>query len=67
MRRGKRIAAALLSLLLILTLIPVQVQAQGNIDTEKNVSLTISWQDGDTPLTGAQFDLFSDSDSRCIW
>lgn len=58
MRRGKRIAAALLSLLLILTLIPVQVQAQGNIDTEKNVSLTISWQDGDTPLTGAQFDLF---------
>lgn len=58
MRRGKRIAAALLSLLLILTLIPVQVQAQGNIDTEKDVNLTISWQDGDTPLTGAQFDLF---------
>lgn len=52
-----RICRILLCLLLM-ALLPVQTLAAGNIDPERPVSLTLSFQDDGVPLTGAQFDAF---------
>lgn len=58
MKTRKHIVTALLSVLAVLLLLPVQAMAAGSIDTGRDVSLTISYQDGNTPLTGAGFDLY---------
>lgn len=58
MRISKRFTAVLFSVLLVLTLLPTQVLAVGSIDLERNASLTISYQNGKTPLTGAQFNIY---------
>lgn len=58
MKTRKPIMTALLSVLIVLFLLPVQAMAAGSIDTGRDVSLTISYQDGNTPLTGAKFDLY---------
>ena len=54
MKKRKRLSAVLLGLLAALMLLPMNAFAAGSI----GVSLTISYQDGKTPLTGAQFDLY---------
>lgn len=58
MKRIRRIAAALLSVLAVFLLLPLQALAAGSIDLNRDVSLTISYQDGNTPLAGAEFDIF---------
>lgn len=58
MKRIRRIAAALLSVLAVFLLLPLQALAAGGIDLNRDVSLTISYQDGNTPLAGAEFDIF---------
>ena len=58
MKRFKRFAAALLSMLAVFLLLPAQTLAAGSIDLNRNVSLTVSYQDGNTPLVGAEFDIF---------
>lgn len=58
MNRVKPIAAALLSVLAVLLLLPLQALAADSIDLNRPVSLNISYQDGDTPLAGASFDIF---------
>ena len=58
MKMTKRIRTLLLSVMMIFLLLPAQASAQGLIDMERDVTLTISWQDNGTPITGAQFDLY---------
>lgn len=58
MKMRKTITTALLSVLTVLLLLPVQAIAAGSIDTGRNVSLTISYEDENTPLAGADFDLY---------
>lgn len=58
MKKYRRQNAIVLSLLLILLLLPMNAFAAGSIDLSRDASLTISYQDGNTPLTGAQFDLY---------
>lgn len=43
---------------LLLYFLPMTVEAAGSIDPEREVSLTISYQQDETPLTGAQFDIY---------
>lgn len=58
MKRFKRIAAALFSVLAVFLLLPFQTLAAGSIDLNRDVSLAISYQDGNTPLVGAVYDIF---------
>ena len=58
MKPYKRISALLLGLLAVLLVLPGTASAAGAIDLDRDVSLTISYQDGETPLFGAQFDLY---------
>lgn len=58
MKRIRRMTAALLSVLAVFLLLPLQALAAGSIDLNRDVSLTISYQDGNTPLVGAAFDIF---------
>ena len=58
MKRIKCLAATLLSVLAVFLLLPLQALAAGSIDLNRDVSLTISYQDGNTPLVGAEFDIF---------
>ena len=53
MKRIRRMTAALLSVLAVFLLLPLQALAAGSIDLNQDVSLTISYQDGNTPLVGA--------------
>lgn len=58
MKIRKRMTAALVSVLVLLMLLPVQVLAAGNIDFNHDVSLTISYYEGETPLVGVRFDIY---------
>lgn len=58
MKISKRIFALLFSIITALTILPVQIFAAGSIDLEKNVTITISYQDNKTALAGAKFDLY---------
>lgn len=58
MKRIRCLAATLLSVLAVFLLLPLQALAAGSIDLNRDVSLTISYQDGNTPLVGAEFDIF---------
>ena len=58
MKRIRRMTAALLSVLAVFLLLPLQALAAGSIDLNQDVSLTISYQDGNTPLIGAEFEIF---------
>ena len=58
MKIYKRFCALLLALLAAALLLPVGASAAGSIDLNQDVSLTISYQDGNTPLVGAEFDIF---------
>lgn len=58
MKRNKRIGTILLCLLMITVLLPVQAFAAGKIDVEADCTLTISYTNNETPLVGAQFDLY---------
>lgn len=58
MKTRKPLTALLLSVLALMMLLPTQALAAERIDLKKDVSLTISYQDGKTPLTGVPFDLY---------
>ena len=55
MKRCKLICC-MLALLMIL--VPMQALAAGTIDTDKEVTLSLSFQDGLTPVVGARFSLY---------
>lgn len=58
MKMNNKIIKAVLATMVILLALPLQALAAGRIDQNRDVSLTISYQDGKTPLVGAQFDLY---------
>ena len=58
MKRIRRMTAALLSVLAGFLLLPLQALAAGSIDLDRDAGLTISCQDGNTSLVGAEFDIF---------
>ena len=58
MKISKRLTAVLLSLLAACMILPMSVLAAGSIELNKDVSLTISYRDGDTPLLGAEFAIY---------
>lgn len=64
MSKGKtHILTGMISLLLILMLLlPATAFAAGAIDTDRAVSLRIDYQDGDTAISGARFDLYRVAD-----
>lgn len=57
MKMIERASAIILSAVIIMML-GVAAFASGSIDLDRDISLTISYQDKDTPLAGAQFDLY---------
>lgn len=58
MRMYKRMTAMLLSLLTIVLLLPMQISAAEHIDLEKDVNLTITYQNDGNPVAGAPFDIY---------
>lgn len=58
MKTRKPIMTALLSILAVLLFLQVQAMAAGSIDTGRDVGLTVSYQDGNMPLVGVEFDLY---------
>ena len=55
--RIRKMIVALLSLCMLM-MVPLHVQAAGLIDLNRNVGLTISYQDKDAVIEGAQFDIY---------
>lgn len=58
MKRYNRIPAVLLTLFTLLALMPIPALAAGSIDLTRDVSLTLSYRDGETPLTGMELSLY---------
>lgn len=58
MKVHKRLTALLMGVAAAIALLPVSSFAAGAIDPSHEVGLTISFQNGGTPLVGAKFDLF---------
>lgn len=58
MKAIRRWCAVLLAALVICALLPTQVLAAGRIDLSREVSLTVAYRNGETPLTGARFSLY---------
>lgn len=58
MMNYKRWSAMLFSFLAVLLLLPISAFAADSINLSRDVSMTISYQDGSTPLTGAKFDIY---------
>ena len=54
----KKICRCIIPLLLALLMLPITAYAAGSIDKTRDVTLTISYQDQDTPLTGAEFRIY---------
>ena len=53
-----KISRQMILFLLCMALLPVQALAAGAIDTDADVRLTISYAHDQTPISGAQFDLY---------
>ena len=58
MKMCKSITALLLAVLTAFVLLPVQALAVGYIDTDRDVSLSVSCMDGRTPLEGVKVDIY---------
>lgn len=58
MKKFERFFGALLALIAVVMLLPVQALAAGRIDLNHEETLTISYQDGDVPLAGAKFSIY---------
>lgn len=58
MRKFRKSICAILVCLALLALMPLQAFAQGPIDLEQDVDLTIHYVDEGTPIVNAQFDLY---------
>ena len=58
MKRFKRLTALFLCFLTVSVLLPVQAYAAGKIDLEHKAGLRISYQDDNTPLSGAEFQIY---------
>lgn len=58
MKNFKRSLGAFLALMTLILLLPVQAMAAGSIDLDHAETLTISYQDGDIPLAGAEFSIY---------
>lgn len=58
MKKIKYMTAICLSIFAVIMLLPFQARAAGKIDPGHEVSLTITYSDGETALAGAQFDLY---------
>ena len=58
MKLYKRMAALFLSVAAVFLLIPAAASAVEAIDLSRDVRLTISYQDGDVPLAGAEFSIY---------
>lgn len=57
MKTVRRLGTLLLGLLMLLALLPAPAQAAGRIDLDRAVSLTLTYRDGQTGLSGAPFAL----------
>lgn len=58
----KRIAAAVMGMLLAVSAIPMTAFAAGSIDTNRDCELTIQYKHGDTKLSSVGFDLYKVAD-----
>lgn len=58
MKRNRRVAAVICSILMLLMLLPFPALAAGSIDPDKEVKLSLSYQDDTKPVAGAQFDIY---------
>ncbi len=60
--RMKKYGCILLSALMLLLMLPLQVLAAGVIELDRDVALTISYKDGSTALSGAEFSIYRVAD-----
>lgn len=58
MKIYKRLPALILCFLMVSVLLPVQAYAAGRIDLNQEVRLSISYQDNNKPLSGADFQIY---------
>ena len=58
MKMSRRAAAVICSILTLIMLLPFPVMAAGGIDLSKEVTLSLSYKDETTSITGAQFDIY---------
>lgn len=68
MKRSKRISRKLISSLLLCMLVftlsaPTTVFAAGPIEPNRDASLTVSYKDGTTPISGTTFDIYKVADT----
>lgn len=60
--RMKKCGCVLLCTLMVLLMLPMQVFAAGVIELDRDVTLTISYIDGSTPIVGAEFSIYRVAD-----
>lgn len=58
MKNGKQIMRMFLVAMMTVLLLPLSAFGAGSMDLNRNCSLTLSYQDGDTPLAGAGFSIY---------
>lgn len=54
----KKICRCIVPLLLAILMLPITVYAAGSIDPAQDVKLTLSYQEQNTPITGAEFGIY---------
>ena len=57
MKKHKKTTGIFLVLMTVVLLLPVQALAAGSIDLSSDKTMTISYQDGNTALSGAEFSI----------
>ena len=58
MKLKRRIITLFLCLIMVALMLPSTALAAGPIETDRDVTLTISYKDGDTPISGTTFDIY---------
>lgn len=58
MKKSRFVRILLVTAVIVCMMFPVQTAAAGKIDLNRDVSLTLSYNDNSTPLTGAVFDIY---------
>lgn len=58
MKKHKKTTGIFLVLMTVVLLLPVQALAAGSIDLSSDKTMTISYQDGNTALSGAEFSIY---------
>ena len=62
MKIKNKVLSLFFCLVMIVTMLPVIAYAAGPIETDRDVTFTILYKDGETPISGAAFDIYRCAD-----